>query len=84
MGHNLVCSFKLVPNIAEEAKTRALDTTGTALKDEEITQQCKKRKLFWVGENNFSLVLNPELQKQFASPCHLAKSVFSFKQKFTK
>ena len=46
MGHNLVYSFKMILNIAEEAKTRALDITGPALKEQEITQQCKKHKLF--------------------------------------
>ena len=63
MGQDLVCSFKLVHNIAEEAKTRALDITGPALKDQEITQQCKKHELVQVWRKQFLPGIEPRTSK---------------------
>ena len=51
--------YNLVPNIAEEAKTRALNKIEPALKDKEITQQCKKHKLFWAWRKHFFPGIEP-------------------------
>ena len=56
--------YNLVPNIAEEAKTRALDKIEPALKDKRNNSAIQKRhKLFWVWRKHFLPGIEPRTPK---------------------
>ena len=56
--------YNLVLNIAEEAKTRALDKIEPALKDKRNNSAIQKRhKLFWVWRKQFLPGIEPRTSK---------------------